>query len=779
MIRRRFLSRSPTLFGLAVLLGAVLATGCAQRAAPRPAATPDAEPLKTTALALIPQPAHVDRHIGVFVVNAHTRIVVPAGDEEASQVAGQLAQWIKLSRGLDLAIGNAGADTDSNVIAFARDNTVVGDEGYDLNVSAQHVRIVARGGHGMFYGAVTLWQLLTSSPASLHIPAVHIVDVPRFPWRGLMLDSARHYQSVDEIKQLIDQMALRKLNTLQWHLTDDQGWRLEIKHYPKLTRVGGCREAVGPDAVLTGDPKRPYCGFYTQDQAREIVKYAADRYITVVPEIEMPGHAQAAIAAYPQIGVTGKHPPVSTDWGVNTWLYNVDDRSFIFLENVLDEVMAIFPSTYIHVGGDEAAKDQWKASKSVQAKMKTLGIANEEQLQGWFIARIGTYLDAHGRRLIGWDEILEGGLPPQATVMSWRGTKGAIEAVKQGHDVVLSPSPTLYMDYPQTDAPDEQPGRTLVTSMKDVYDFDPMPAGFDAEQAKHVLGAQVTVFSEYLPTWERTEHAVFPRLAALAERTWSTTTNWDDFVARLPAQPARFNAFGVKGADSFFAVRIDAKASAGNQVTVGLSNQAQVGAIRYTTDGTEPGARSTLYSQPFAASLPVAVRANAFGEDGLAWAMPRELKLDALAMNRRSSDQLTTCSDKLALRIEAPTPIDGPRPVYKVDIMDTCWQWKDASLDGMTRIEIGVDRLPFNYQLWKDAVGIVGRPKATKAGELEVRLDSCEGERLAVLPLAPAKDGRATLTAELPARAGKHELCLFFTGKPGPKMWVIGDVQLR
>ncbi len=760
---------TPVLFAtLAVALLAACATPSHKSAAA-------SEVAQATPLPLMPEPAHVERRAGTFAFGAGTRIVVPAGDEASRRVAMLLAGWVRASRGIDLTI--AAEPAVRNAIVFAIDPSVAGSEAYVLDIDADHVRIAASDPHGLFYGAVTLWQLLAPDTHA-GLPAVHIEDAPRFAWRGLMLDSARHFQSIDEIKRLIDQMALAKLNTLHWHLTDDQGWRLEIKRYPKLTSIGGCRKAVGPDAALTGGANKPYCGFYTQDEARDVVRYAAERFITVVPEIETPGHAQAAIASYPEFGVTGTRPPVSTDWGVNTWLYNVDDKTFVFLENVLDEIMQVFPSTYVHVGGDEAAKDQWQASKAVQAKMHKLGLEDEEKLQGWFIARLGDYLQQHGRRLIGWDEILDGKVPPSATVMSWRGTKGAVAAANQGHDVVLAASPTLYMDYLQSDAHDEQPGRPQVQSLKTVYDFNLVPDAIEADKAKHVLGAQITVFSEYLSTPQRLQHAIFPRMAALSERTWSGKADWNGFLARLPAQMARYRAAGIDAADSAFAVRIDAVPTTDGKARLTLGNQTGYGEIHYTVDGSEPTASSPRYTQPVDIALPAKVRANAF-VDGAALAAARASDFDALALNRRNSDQLGTCGDKLVLRLEAPLPLDGPRPVYKVDIMNTCWQWKQAPLDGITRIDIDVNRLPYNYQLWKDAVGVVGRPKASKAGEVEVRLDSCEGKRIASLPLAPAKHGAATLSAKLPSQTGAHDLCLLVTGKPGPLLWVIGDVQLR
>ncbi|MGO4776144.1 beta-N-acetylhexosaminidase, partial [Lysobacter sp. 2RAB21] len=336
------------------------------------------------------------------------------------------------------------------------------------------------------------------------IAAQRINDAPAFVWRGLMLDVARHFRSVDEVKSVLDQMALHKLNTFHWHLTDDQGWRIEIKQYPRLTEVGGCRVLAGANGRGADGKPQQYCGYYTQEQIRDVVAYAAARHITVVPEIEMPGHAQAAIAAYPKLGVNDvvrKAPRVSPDWGVHTYLFGVDDSTFTFLENVLDEVAGLFPSKYIHIGGDEAAKDQWIASKQVQAKIKSLGLKNEMALQSWFVGRIGKHLQEHDRILLGWDEILEGGkLPASATVMSWRGEAGGIAAAQQGHDVIMTPTQCCYFDYGQGPAVHEQWNLGGELSLDKVYGYDPVPKVLDAAQARHVLGVQGNVWTEYLKT---------------------------------------------------------------------------------------------------------------------------------------------------------------------------------------------------------------------------------------------------------------------------------------
>jgi len=489
-------------------------------------------------LPLIPMPATVERTPGYFALRRGMPLVVRSTRPQALGAARYFQQLVG-DLHLDLRVD---APEPVAAIVFELDPNLPvrgdnGDEGYELSVSRERVRVVARSARGLFYGGITLWQLISANTAQ--IPAVAISDHPRFAWRGLLLDSARHFQSPEFVKRFIDQMAQHKLNVLHWHLTDDQGWRIQIRKYPLLTEIGAWRTPPGGG--------RRYGGYYTQDEIRDIVRYAAERCVTIVPEIETPGHAQAAIASYPQFGVTGKNPGVSHDWGINTYLYNVDESTFGFLQDVLDEVMELFPSTYIHVGGDEAAKDQWQASARVQQRMRELGLKDEAALQGWFTARIGKYLAAHGRKLIGWDDILEGGVPADATVMSWRGAQGAIDAAKQGHDVIMAPSPVMYFDHLQFSPHDEPPGRPDIVSLEDVYRFEPIPSELDAAQATHVLGVEAALWSEYLTDSQRVEHAAFPRTAALAEALWSLPAQreWASFQARLPAQLARYARAGV------------------------------------------------------------------------------------------------------------------------------------------------------------------------------------------------------------------------------------------
>ena len=746
-------------------------------------------------LPLVPLPARTERGQGRFVLREDTPVQVAAGDAPAADAARRFLAMTAESTGttLPLVQDDAGGDPASGAIAFATDpQAPVAAEGYLLDIAADRITIRARDAAGLFYGGVSLWQLLTAGDARLPVAlaALRIQDAPRFGWRGFMLDSARHMQSVDEIKRLLEQMARHKLNVFHWHLTDDQGWRLQIRKYPKLTEVGAWRTPAGKAGRgADGKPVR-YGGYYTQDQAREIVEYARGLHITVLPEIELPGHAQAAIAAYPRLGVTGQAPPVSPDWGVNTWLYNVDGATFGFLEDVLTEVMAIFPSTYIHIGGDEADKYQWRHSAKVQARRRALGLKDDMALQSWFVKRIETFLVAHDRRLIGWDEILEGGLPPEATVMSWRGMKGAVEAAREGHDVVSTPSDVVYLNRMQSEEADEPPGHDYPTPLKAVYGFEPVPPELDARQARHVLGAQANLWTEHVRTEPRVEHMAFPRLSALAEVAWSpkAARDWDGFLQRLAPQMRRFERAGIRAADSAFAVRFDAAPRGGDGATVSLANQAAFGELRYTTDGSAPTAASPRYDAPLAVAFGRTVAANAFF-DGRPLARPRTLQVDAPRLRTRDAEQLAPCKDgALVLRLEDDEPLrpggaDDDRAVVPVDIGTPCWTWKQAPLQGVAALRADVVDLPYNFQFGGESAERPP-PVVTKAGPmLQVFAGTCGGRSLGQAPVdgaTPLPDTPAIRRIEVPlsgAPAG-GDLCLRFTGDHRAVLWAIDRVEL-
>jgi hexosaminidase len=740
---------------------------------------------QAASVSLVPLPAQLQRAEGSFKVNDGTSIVVPAHDEAARQSAEYVADLVARTRGLHLQVTEK---KDAHPAIVFQRNAKAGDahaESYRLDVSAQGIRIEAHDDTGLFYGAVTLYQLLTPSlqPGAVDVPALHISDWPRFAWRGVMLDSARHFQSADEVKTLLDQMAQHKLNVLHWHLTDDQGWRIEIKRYPELTRIGAWR--TPPDAGHDGEPER-YGGFYTQDQIRDVVAYAAARHITVVPEIDMPGHAQAAVASYSEIGVTGKRPPVSVDWGVNPYLYNVDDASFRFIDNVLDEVVALFPSRYIHVGGDEAIKDQWKASPAVQTKIRALHLKDEDALQGWFIGKIGSYLQVHGRRLIGWDEILDGGVPADATVMSWRGTDGAIKAAKLGHDVVMSPAPDLYLDSLQSSLPDEAAGREPVRSLENVYRFATVPAVLSQAQAAHVLGAQANAWTEHMPSMQHVEHAAFPRLDALSEIVWSPASrlDWQDFLARLPAQFQRYAVQKIAYADSAFApnIALDTKATLKNgKALVTLSNQAGYGDIRYTTDGRTPDGHAALYRKPFAVAWPATIKASTYASDGSELAAVRTRVIDRAHLLTRAGMELSNCKGSdFRLHVQPMPDATSMAPVYAVNVFDTCQQYPSAALDGIGAIHVEVARLVRNYALAHDIKLVVSRPHSTSYGEFVVHQDRCDGPVLATasLPNPAAGAQRFALDAKLAAQHGEHTLCLVFTAPTDGPLYAIDSFSL-
>ena len=499
--------------------------------------------------ALIPLPTLVQPRTGEFILGAKTTIVAPP---PLLKVAESLRNDL-VATGSPLPIRTRGKE---DAIQLVLDPKVGKSEGYTLDVTTKGVTIRGADPAGVFYGVQTFRQLLPT-PAfrraevkgiAWTVPNVHIEDAPRFKWRGAHLDVARHFMPKRFLFEFVDLLALNKLNTFHLHLTDDQGWRIEIKRYPKLTEIGAFRKRTMAGHYREGRyDETPHGGFYTQDDLRELVAYAADRFVTVVPEIEMPGHSQAAIAAYPELGNLETLLEVGTDWGVIEHILNPEDSTVEFYKNVLDETLAIFPSKFIHIGGDEAPKKEWNASAKVQAKMKRLGIKDEDEMQSWFVRQMDAYLTGRGRRTIGWDEILEGGLAPGAAVMSWRGEAGGIAAAKAGHDVVMAPTGFTYLDYLQGDAKTEPLGIGGFLPLSKVYSYEPIPTVLSEAQAKHILGGQGQLWSEYLPDPKSVEYMMFPRLTALAEVLWSSKEkrNYPDFLQRLPSMLTRLKIMDV------------------------------------------------------------------------------------------------------------------------------------------------------------------------------------------------------------------------------------------
>lgn len=519
---------------------------------------------------VIPKPVEMTTENGRFVVSSKTKIVA---NEQLRKEAEFLASYIKSISGIELSITSE--KVEKNAIHFEILETVEKEEKYNLNVDYQNVKLVAKNGKGIFYGIQTLKQLLPLKAENLElaIPAVKITDYPRFVYRGMHLDVARHMFPVEFIKKYIDLIALHKMNRFHWHLTEDQGWRIEIKKYPKLTEIGAWRNGtiIGHHPGTGNDGKR-YGGFYTQDQVKEIVAYAKERHITVIPEIELPGHSSAAIAAYPELSCfpekdtpikkntpwngNRKGKQVQQTWGVFDDVYDPsNENTFIFLENVLSEVLELFPSEYIHIGGDECPKTYWKKSRSCQQFMRKNGIKNEHELQSYFIQRIEKFLNSKGRKLIGWDEILEGGLAPNATVMSWRGEKGGIEAAKQHHTVVMTPGTHCYFDHYQSEDRDKEPlAIGGFTSVEKVYSYNPVPKQLNEEQAKYVLGAQGNVWTEYMKDSDYVEYMILPRMTALSEVLWSPNQDrtWDEFKNRLIIFKDRYDAMELNYAKHVF-----------------------------------------------------------------------------------------------------------------------------------------------------------------------------------------------------------------------------------
>ena len=517
--------------------------------------------------AIIPQPQKMEMREASLVLGSESYIFIgeKTNDDVIRQEAEKLAKTLRKATGFQLRVspcykcnivGNGG----DYICLFldAAKEAEFGKEGYSLTSSNGSVQIVATSSAGLFYGAQTLLQLLPPEIFSTHqvsgvkweVPCVEITDIPRFPWRGLMLDVSRHFFTKDEVKRLLDVMALHTLNMFHWHLTDDHGWRIEIKKYPKLTSVGAWRESVGfglpTNSTTAYGPDGRYGGFYTQDDIREVVAYAAARHITIVPEIEIPGHALAALAAYPEFG-TGPGPfTVPLKSGVNRGIYSpANPVTFQFLDDVLTEVARLFPGKYIHIGGDEVPKEPWKNDTACQALMKREDLKNEGELQSWFIRRIEKMVNAKGKTLIGWSEILQGGLAQNAAVMDWIG--GGREAASQGHDVVMTPTAYCYLDYGQSRDVNEPRHMGGVVPLGKIYAFEPIPGGLPLDQQKHILGAQGNVWTEYIANLKHVEYMAFPRVSALAEVTWSpnATRNYDDFLRRLKVDEKRLAALGV------------------------------------------------------------------------------------------------------------------------------------------------------------------------------------------------------------------------------------------
>lgn len=540
---------------------------------------------------------------GEFALNNNVKIIYPEGNEAMQRNAQYLAGYLKKATGKVYQI-ETGTEGKGNILL-----QVVSDvekpEAYQLKVNAEGVVISGASEAGVFYGIQTLRKsipvLENSTPV---LSYVEISDAPRFNYRGAHFDVSRHFFTVEEVKSFIDMMALHNMNRLHWHITDDQGWRIEIKKYPLLTEIGSQRKETVIGHNSGEYDGKPYGGFYTQEEAREIVAYAAERYITVVPEIDLPGHMQAALAAYPQLGCTGGPYDVWTIWGVSdNVLCAGNDSVLTFIDDVLAEIIDIFPSEYIHIGGDECPKVKWKSCSKCQARIKALGIksddkhSKEEYLQSFIINHGEKFLNAHGRQMIGWDETLEGGLAPNATVMSWRGEGGGIEAAKQHHDVIMTPNTYLYFDYYQTKDTENEPmaiGGYL--PLERVYSYEPMPRSLTQEEQKYIVGVQANHWTEYIPTFSQLQYMALPRWAALCEIQWSQADKKDyqNFLTRLPQLISLYQTEGYNYAKHVFDVTADFQANAETGVVEVRMKTIDDAPIHYTLDGTEPTSASPV-----------------------------------------------------------------------------------------------------------------------------------------------------------------------------------------
>lgn len=569
---------------------------------------------------IIPAPIQMIQEQGTFKLSKSTKIIIDKADSAAIKVAKYFQEMLKV-KGIELKLSdvvNSSATSRDIYFTMTGVRDSLGSEGYELSVSRNGIIIRANSGSGYFYAIQTLRQLMPadfenadSKYSKISIPNVLIVDIPKFAWRGLNLDCCRHFMTKDFVKRYIDLLAYHKMNILHWHLTEDQGWRIEIKKYPKLTEIGAWRQlADGTN----------YGGYYTQDDIREVVAYAAERYVNVVPEIEMPGHSVAALAAYPQFSCTGKPLKVETSWGVFKDIYCAgNDSTYMFLQDVLTEVVDLFPFPYIHIGGDEAPKYRWENCPKCQHQLKKQKLHDYEQLQRYFISRIAQFLETKERKIIGWDEILDGGRPHNATVQAWRGIDRAEASVAVGAPVIVSPTSHCYFDYP-----------VEVTNLQKVYSFNPIPDGIAAEQQELIVGGECNMWSERAPQ-ETVDSKLFPRILAISEVLWTSPVerNYEQFLKRVRTHYGRLTSLGVNYGFEQSAVTINSQLSEDlKSITVSIERGQENLEIYHTTDGTEPTTKSTKYTKPFFVTKSTSINAAAFiGDSRVGEVFSRELVL--------------------------------------------------------------------------------------------------------------------------------------------------------
>lgn len=575
---------------------------------------------------IIPRPREIAASEGKpFLLDASTQIVYPRGNESLERTASFLAGYIEDATGRTPEISTV--KPPKNYISLETGNAADEPEGYRLISDSEGVTITGNTETGTFYGVQTLRMAIPAGARgrTVALPAASVTDSPRFKYRGVHLDVGRHFFSVDSIKRFIDILALSKENTFHWHLTDDQGWRIEILKYPRLTEIGSQRKHT----VIGRNSKEydgtPYGGFYTQDEIRDVVAYAAERFINIIPEIDLPGHMLAALSAYPEFGCTGGPYEAAATWGVfDDVLCAGNETTMQFVEDVLSEVIGLFPSPYIHIGGDECPKTRWKTCPKCQARIQREGLkadaghSAEDRLQSYVITRMERFVNSKGRRVIGWDEILEGGLAPDATVMSWRGMEGGTEAARQKHDVIMTPSSHVYFDYYQSlDTENDPLAIGGYNPLERVYGFEPVPAGLTEAEKKHIIGAQANLWTEYIPVFSQVEYMLLPRLAALSEVQWSLPEQKDyaDFLTRLPRVLDLYEQQGYNFAKHVYDVSARYMPEPGKGVLTVTLETLSTDPIRYTLDGTEPTAESALYGAPLELSENAGFRAAVVGKN--------------------------------------------------------------------------------------------------------------------------------------------------------------------
>ena len=580
-------------------------------------------------LPIIPRPMLAVWGQGTFSLDRTTAVRVQPATRRMHELAGYLSDRLDSLFGIHIreAIRTRRLESRGSIrMTLIPANDSISGEGYMLTVTHGTVDVRAASDAGILYAIQSLLELVRSEEKgfsfALSVPCVRILDAPRFRWRGAHLDVSRHFFPVSFVKKYIDVLAMHKLNVFHWHLTDDQGWRIEIRKYPRLTEVGAWRADRGDLPWDICEPQRPgekatYGGFYTQDELRDVVQYAARRCITIVPEIEMPAHCQAALAAYPEYSCSGGPFSVPTGhiWPDTNIFCAGNDATFGFIEAILTEVMGIFPGPYIHIGGDEADKTVWKKCPKCQARIVSEGLSGVSELQSYFVKRIEKFLGGRGRRLVGWDEILEGGLAPEATVMSWRGVAGGIAAARAGHDVVMSPTTTCYFDYYQGDAEYEPLAIGGYLPITTVYSFEPVPDSLTAAEGEHVLGGQANIWTEYIPTPNQAEYMLLPRLAALAEVVWSpkASRQWPDFARRLAALFMTYDRAGWHYARAVLRAHASTLVDTiGKSVCVSLGSDMPDQRIRYTTDGSAVGHDSPLYKDTLRIDRSMSLHAAAY-----------------------------------------------------------------------------------------------------------------------------------------------------------------------